>query len=71
MSIKKELLSKLTEKQLKDFAENKGIKFNLSDVQKKYYEGWSERDKLIDVVSDNSEVTIKEIEEFIKKINSQ
>ena len=34
MSIKKELLNELTEKQLKQLAENKGIAFNLNKVQK-------------------------------------
>ena len=51
MSIKKELLDEMTEQQLKDLAENRGIKFNLSRAQKKYYEDWSEKDKLVDIMS--------------------
>ena len=37
MSIKKELLDELTEKQLKELAKSKGAKFTMSDAQKKYY----------------------------------
>jgi hypothetical protein len=38
MSIKKELLNELTENQLKELAESKGIIFTLNNIQKKYYE---------------------------------
>jgi hypothetical protein len=65
MSIKKELLNELTEEQLKRLAENKGIDFNLNDVQKKYYRKWDEKDKLIDLMNDNKQLTISEIEKFI------
>jgi hypothetical protein len=66
MSIKKELLAELTEKQLKAFAEHKGIIFSLSNAQRKYYEGWNEKDKLVDLMSDKEDVTIKDIEEYLK-----
>ena len=66
LSIKKELLNKLTEHQLKELAENKGIKFKLSRTQEKYYLNWVERDKIVDLMSDREDLTLKEIEEFIK-----
>jgi len=66
MSIKKELLQKLTEQQLLTLAENKGIKFKLNKTQKEYYADWEERDKIIDLMGDKEDLTLKEIEEFIK-----
>jgi len=48
MSIKKELLNELTEKQLKELAEHKGIKVDLNRRQKNYYTDWNEKDKLVD-----------------------
>jgi hypothetical protein len=66
MSIKKELLDKLTEKQLIDLAENKGIKFRLSKAQKKYYSDWDEKAKIVDLISEKEDITIKEIEEYLK-----
>ena len=66
MSIKKELLDKLTEKQLIDLAENKGIKFRLSKAQKKYYSDWNEKAKIVDLISEKEDITIKEIEEYLK-----
>lgn len=69
MSIKKELLSKLTEKQLKELAESKGVSFEMNDRQKKYYENWSERERIIDMINDNRDITIKEIEKHIKLYN--
>ena len=69
MSIKKELLSELTENQLKKLAEFKGIKFDLTTRQKKYYEGWDEKDKLIDYLNDNKELTLSDIENFIVSKN--
>jgi hypothetical protein len=66
MSIKKELLAELSEKQLKTFAEHKGIIFSLSNAQQKYYEGWNEKDKLVDLMNDKEDVTIKDIEEYVK-----
>jgi len=69
MSIKKELLSELTEEQLKQLAEFKGIKFNLSKVQKKYYAGWDEKDKLVDIMNDHQGLTVSDIEEYIVKKN--
>lgn len=66
MSIKKELLDELTEKQLKELAESKGVKFSLSGAQKKYYAEWNERDKLVDMINDKENITIGEIEEYLK-----
>jgi len=66
MSIKKELLNELTEKQLKQLAENKGIAFNLNKVQKKYYEKWDEKDKLVDIIATHNNVTVSEIEKIIQ-----
>jgi hypothetical protein len=66
MSIKKELLNELTEQQLKQLAENKGIAFNMNSVQKKYYENWAERDKMVDMMSTNKHITVPEIEKFIQ-----
>ena len=66
MSLKKELLSELTKKQLKEFAEHKGIEFSLSNSQKKYYNGWDEKEKLVDLMTDKEDVSVKDIEEFLK-----
>jgi len=66
MSIKKELLNELTEKQLKELADNKGIKLNLSESKRRYYAEWDEKDKLADIMNDVEDLTIKDIEEFIK-----
>ena len=66
MSIKKELLSELTENQLRTLAESKGIKLNLSESKKRYYAEWDEKEKLADIMSDIEDLTIKDIEEFIK-----
>jgi len=66
MSIKKELLNELTENQLKELAESKGIAFSLNAVQKKYYENWAEKDKLVDLMSTNKHITVPEIEKFIQ-----
>ena len=66
MSIKKELLDKLTEQQLKEIAENKGIKLNLSQTQKKYYDDWDEKEKIVDLMNSKEDLTVREIEEYIK-----
>jgi hypothetical protein len=66
MSIKKELLNELTENQLKKLAESKGIAFSLNKVQKKYYENWAEKDKLVDVIATSNNITVSEIEKFIQ-----
>jgi hypothetical protein len=66
MSIKKELLNELTENQLKELAESKGIIFTLNNIQKKYYENWAEKDKLVDLMSTNAHITVPEIEKFIQ-----
>jgi len=65
MSIKKELLNELTEKQLKQLAENKGIDFSLNDVQEKYYANWDEKDKIVDIMTDQKHISVSEIEKFI------
>ena len=69
MSIKKELLQQLSEQQLINLAESKGIKFKLNKVQQQYYADWNERDKMIDIMGDKDILTIKEIEDFIKLKN--
>ncbi len=66
MSIKKELLNELTEQQLKELAENKGISFSVNDARKKYYEDWDEKEKLIDIISDNKDITVSDVETYIK-----
>jgi len=66
MSIKKEMLQELTEQQLLQLAEDKGIKFKLNKTQKEYYANWDEKDKIIDLMGDKEDLTVKEIEEFIK-----
>ncbi len=66
MSIKKELLNELSEHQLKQLAESKGIIFKLNTVQKKYYQNWAERDKLVDLMTTNEHITVSEIEKFIQ-----
>ena len=66
MSIKKELLNELTEQQLKQLAESKGIAFNMNTVQKKYYENWAEKDKIVDMMSTNKHITVPEIEKLIQ-----
>ena len=65
MSIKKELLNELTEIQLKQLAENKGINFSLNDIQTKYYENWDEKDKIVDIMTDQKHISVSEIEKFI------
>ena len=70
MSIKKELLNKLTEQQLKDLAQHKGIKFKLNKIKEKYYTGWNEKDKIVDLMSDKEDLTIREIEGFIRQQNN-
>ena len=67
MSIKKELLYELTEKQLKQLAENNGVDFTLNDAQTKYYQTWEEKDKLVDIITDQKQISISEIEKFILK----
>ena len=71
MSLKKELLSELTEKELKKLAESKGIKFSMTESQEKYYSEWNEKEKLVDMMNDKEDITIKEIEDFIKNSNSK
>jgi hypothetical protein len=66
MSIKKELLNELSEHQLKQLAESKGIIFKLNTVQKKYYQNWAEKDRLVDLMTTNEHITVSEIEKFIQ-----
>jgi hypothetical protein len=65
MSIKKELLQRLTEQQLRELVEHKGLKFSISTEKKKYYEKWLEKDKLVDLMTDNQNITISDIENYI------
>ncbi len=65
MSIKKELLNELTENQLKQLAEIKGIEFTLNTIQKEYYTGWEEKDKLVDIMTDQRQISVSDIEKFI------
>jgi hypothetical protein len=51
---------------LKQLAESKGIAFNLNKVQKKYYENWAEKDKLVDMMTTDKHITVSEIEKFIQ-----
>jgi len=66
MSLKKELLSRLTLQQLKELALQKGMTFQLNKTQDEYYTDWSEKDRIVDLMNDNRDITIKEIEAFIK-----
>ncbi len=67
MSIKKELLEELTKEQLESIAESKGIKFDkLSIAQQKYYENWEEKEKIVDLMNENCDISVKEIEDFLK-----
>ena len=70
MSIKKELLSQLSLSQLKKLAERKGISFALNKTQEDFYTNWSEKDLMIDLMNDNNDLTVKEIEDLLKKSNS-
>lgn len=65
MSLKKELLNKLTEDQLQRLAESKGIAFSLNTTQKNYYENWTSKDRLVDLMSGHGKLTISDIEQFI------
>ncbi|HVQ00545.1 MAG TPA: hypothetical protein VMT57_03425 [Candidatus Thermoplasmatota archaeon] len=71
MSIKKELLNELTEIQLKQLAESKGMIFSLNNIQKKYYENWAEKDKLVDLMTENKHLTVTDIERFIQTRNTK
>jgi hypothetical protein len=64
--IKKELLNELSEQHLKELVESKGIVFNLNSVQKKYYENWGEKDKLVDLMATNKHIMVSVIEKFIQ-----
>ncbi len=65
MSIKKELLNELTENQLKQLAEIKGIEFTLNTIQEEYYTSWEEKDKLVDIMTDQKQISVSDIEKFI------
>jgi len=66
MSLKKELLGKLTEDQLQRLADSKGIAFSLNTIQKQYYENWNAKDRLVDLMAGNGKLTIHDIEQFIQ-----
>jgi hypothetical protein len=65
MSLKKELLYQLSEKQLKELAKSKGIEFTLNTIQEKYYKDWAEKDKIVDLMSDQQQLTVSDIEKYI------
>jgi hypothetical protein len=65
MSIKKELLNELSENQLKEIAEYKGISLELNKVKRKYYENWNKKDMLVDLITDYKDLTLSEIEKFL------
>jgi len=66
MSIKKELLSQLSTTQLKELAEKKGISISLNKTQEDYYSNWSKKDLMIDLMTDNRDISLTEIEEHLK-----
>ena len=66
MSLKKELLFELTETQLEEFVESKDIHFALSKIQRRYYKDWKKGEKLVDIINDEPDISIKDIEEYIK-----
>lgn len=66
MSLKKEMLSKLTEDQLQRLADSKGLAFTLNTTQKHYYEHWNHKDRLVDLMAANGKLTIRDIEQFIQ-----
>ena len=70
MSLKKELLYQLSEKQLKELAKSKGIEFSLNTIQKNYYKDWEEKDKLVDLMSDHQQLTVSDIEKYIIQTKS-
>ena len=65
MSIKKELLYELSEEQLKQLAQFKDVEIALSTAQEKYYKGWEEKDKLVDMMNDCRQISVSDIEKFI------
>jgi hypothetical protein len=65
MSIKKELLYELSEQQLKELAEIKGVEFTVNEIREKYYADWNEKDKLVDIMTDQKQISIADIEKFI------
>jgi len=67
MSLKKELLQRLNEQQLRELADHKGIKFSLTTEKKKYYENWHEKDKLVDIMTDFRGLSVSDIEQFLVK----
>ncbi len=66
MSIKKELLHKMSLQQLKTLASGKGISFSLNDRQKQYYAEWSEKELMVDMMNDIRDLSVKEIEDHLK-----
>jgi len=70
MSIKKELLTELTLQQLKELAGSKGIKFDLSEVQKNYYADWNEKDVIVDLMVEKEDLTVKDIENYLRSHKS-
>lgn len=57
--------------QLKELVQKKGISFSLNETQQKYYAEWDERDRIIDLINDNKDITISEIEQHIKSSQNE
>ena len=68
MSIKKELLSKLSLEDLKRLASKKGISFSLNELQKQYYAEWPEKERIVDLMNDINDLSVREIEDHLKAI---
>ncbi|MDG6228930.1 MAG: hypothetical protein QCH96_03075 [Candidatus Thermoplasmatota archaeon] len=68
MSIKKELLSRMSLEDLKKLAGKKGISFSLNDRQKEYYAEWPEKDRIVDLMNDINDLSVREIEDHLKAI---
>ncbi len=67
MSIKKELLDELSEQQLRDLAAEKEISMKLNTIRKKFYHGWDEKEKLVDMMADKKELTVSDIQTYIQE----
>jgi hypothetical protein len=43
----------------------------MSGAQKKYYADWNEKDRLVDIMSDKEDITVGELEEYLKQQKNQ
>ena len=66
MSIKKELLSQMSLQELKKLASRKGISFSLNERQREYYADWSEKERMVDLMNDTRDLSIREIEDHLR-----